>query len=152
MLERLSWKQTFSRLRADRSRLATLLATEQGQPSSATILHPSFVSVLLYRISNHFFRAGHRHVARFFWHFNVLLTGADISAPADIDEGLVILNPPGTAIMAKAGRNLTVMACAGLGSELGRQQDIGAGRGLPVLGDDVILEPHRSCEIFEDFA
>jgi serine O-acetyltransferase len=142
MLERLSWKQTFSRIRADRRRLGELLVSEQGHSSPPSILHPSFVCVLLYRISNHFFRAGHRHVARLFWHFNALLTGADVSAPADIDEGLVILSPPGTAITAKAGRNLTIMACAGLGSELGRQEDIGAGRGLPVLGNDVIMEPH----------
>lgn len=141
-VERLSWKQTFLRLRADHSRLVALLARQQDGPLTSAFLHPSFVCVILYRISNRFFRAGHRHVARFFWHLNVLLTGADIAAPADLGEGLVILNPPGTAIMGKAGRNLTVMACAGLGSEMGRLEDIGAGPGLPVVGDDVILEPH----------
>jgi len=142
MLERLSWKQTFSRLRADHSRLVALLARQQDRPAASAFFHPSFVCVLLYRISNHFFRAGHRHVARAFWHVNVLLTGADISAPVDLGEGLVILNPPGTAIMGKAGRNLTVMACAGLGSEMGRLEDVGGGPGLPVVGDDVIMEPH----------
>lgn len=141
-LERLSWKETFSRLRADRCRLAALLETQQGRPAGTLIFHPSFVCVFLYRISNHFFRAGHRWVARFFWHLNAILTGADISEPDDLGEGLVIISPPGTAIMGKAGRNLTVMPGAGLGGELGRWEDVGAGPGRPVVGDDVILEPH----------
>ena len=141
-LDRLTWKQTFSRLRADRRRLAELLTDLQGHRPAALTFHPSYICVFLYRIANHFFRAGHRFVARFFWHLNTLLTGADISAPADLGEGLVIVSPPGTAIMGSAGRNLTVMPCAGLGGEVGRREDIGAGPGLPLLGDDVILEPH----------
>lgn len=141
-LERLSWKETFSRLRADRRRLAALLDTRQDHPVGTLILHPSFVCVFLYRVSNHFFRAHHRWLARFFWHLNAILTGADISASNDLGEGLVIVSPPGTAIMGKAGRNLTIMPCAGLGGELGRWEDIGAGPSLPVVGNDVTLEPH----------
>jgi serine O-acetyltransferase len=106
------------------------------------LFHRSFICVLLYRISNHLFRNGWRHLARLFWHANTIVTGADISPPCDLGEGLVILSPPGTAIMARAGRNLTVMPLAGLGSELGRDDDIGAGPGLPMVGDDVVLEPH----------
>ena len=119
-----------------------LLEAQQGRLPGAVVFHPSFLCALLHRLSHHFFRAGHRYVARFFWHLNVLLTGADISEPCDLGEGLVIVSPPGVAIMGKAGRNLTVMPCAGLGGELGRREDVGAGPGLPVLGDDVVLEPH----------
>ena len=140
-LDRISWKETLSRLRADRARLRAMLADQQeGQPFMLSF-HPAFVCVFLHRISHYCFRRGHRHVARFFWHLNVALTGADISAPADIGEGLLVPSPAGAAITAKAGRNLTVMPLAGIGSELGRRQDIGAGPGLPVLGDDVVLEP-----------
>ncbi|HUU22889.1 MAG TPA: serine acetyltransferase [Phycisphaerae bacterium] len=139
--ERLTWSQTLSRLRADRRRLRALLAEQGGRRPVRLGLHPSFVCVLLYRISNHFSRAGHRYVARFFWHLNALLTGADISPPSDLGEGLVIVSPPGVTISTKAGRNLTVMPLAGIGSELGRRRDIGAGPGLPVLGDDVQLGP-----------
>jgi serine O-acetyltransferase len=133
--ERLTIRETLVRIRADRRRLGELL----GRP---LLFHRSLVCVVLYRISNHFFRAGRHHLARIVWHLNTFLTGADISPPADLGEGLVILSPPGTAIMARAGRNLTVMPLAGLGSELGRREDVGAGAGLPVLGDDVVLEPH----------
>jgi serine O-acetyltransferase len=140
--KRLSWKQTFARLLADHTRLIGLMAAREARPPATAFFHPSFICVFLYRISNHFFRAGHRHVARLFWHLNLLLTGADIGPPAELGEGLVIISPAGTAIAGAAGRNLTVMPCAGLGGEVGRWEDVGAGPGLPVLGNDVILEPH----------
>jgi serine O-acetyltransferase len=76
------------------------------------------------------------------WHLNTLLTGADISEPANLGEGLVIIGTAGTAIMGTAGRNLTVMPCSGMGGEVGRRENIGAGPGLPLLGDDVVLEAH----------
>lgn len=138
----LTLKQTFARLRADRERLSEFLVSFGSENSRRLLLHPSFLCVFFFRLANHFYRRGYRLTARFFWHLNVVLTGADISAPNDLGGGLLIVSPPGTAIMGKAGRNLTVMPCAGLGSELGRWEDIGAGPGLPVVGDDVVLEPH----------
>ena len=140
--ERLTWKQTFARIRADRKRLEQILDDGEGNTPPFLMFHPSFVCVFLYRISNHFFRGGHKYVARFFWQCNAFVTGADISPPAELGEGLVILSPPGTAIMAKVGRNFTLMPLSGLGSELGRREDIGAGPGLPVVGDDVVMEPY----------
>src|SRR5258708_8455685 len=140
--EPLRWNQTLALLRADHARIVLFLAARQDRPPSTAYLHPSFLCVLLYRISHHFFRAGHRHVARFFWQINLLVTGADISAPAELGQGLVILSPAGTVMMGTAGRNLTMMPCAGFGGEVGRREDVGAGPGLPVLGDEVFMEPH----------
>ncbi|MCG8428768.1 MAG: hypothetical protein MI754_15545 [Chromatiales bacterium] len=139
-MERFTWRQTFALIRKDKERLKELLS--YGQQKRSAALHPSFTCTLLYRISNHLYRADKRWLARIVWHFNLLLTGADISEPADIGEGFVVLNPPGVAIMGTAGKNLTVMACAGLGGELGRGEDIGAGSGLCLIGDDITLEPH----------
>jgi serine O-acetyltransferase len=138
----LPWSVTRARLRADRARLSGLLEAAQGAPPRFVSLHPSFVCVLLHRLSHHHFRAGRRHLARLFWHANVVITGADISPPADLGEGLVVMSPPGTAVSGKAGRNLTLMPLAGLGGEVGRRDDVGAGPGLPVLGDDVVMEPN----------
>ncbi|MGH7669592.1 MAG: hypothetical protein ACRENQ_08850 [Gemmatimonadaceae bacterium] len=82
-------------------------------------------------------------LARLVGQTNTFVTGADISSATDVGEGLVIVSPAGTALYGKAGRNLTVMPCAGFGGELaGRNDDIGGGPGFPVLGDDVVLEPH----------
>lgn len=136
----ITWGETRRRLRADRLRLRETLESQRGS-SSMLFLHPSWICVLIHRLSHYAFRRGHRFVARFLWHLNMVVTGADISEPCNLGEGLLILSPPGTAIMGWAGRNLTVMPLAGIGGELGRREDVGAGPGLPVLGDDVVLEP-----------
>jgi len=140
---RITWGETRDRLRADHARLVSVLNSAQPEfPRKRAYFHASFVCVVLYRVSHFFYRANHHLVARFFWHSNLLITGADISEPADIGSGLVIFTPAGVAIMGTAGKNLTVMPCAGLGAELGRHEDIGAGPGFCLIGDDVILEPH----------
>lgn len=135
--ERPSWKQTRLLLKADRRRLVELLSYQ-----GSVRFHPSYVCVVLYRISHHLYSNGHTLLARLFANLNEFATGADITPESELGEGLVILTPPGTAICGKAGRNLTVMPCSGMGGEIGRREDIGAGPGLPVLGDDIILEPH----------
>lgn len=138
--ERPDRKTMIALLKADRQRLRLLLADDKM--GWGIYFHPSFLCVALYRISHYLFQGGHTALARLVAHFNQLATGADIGPSAQLDEGLVILTPPGIAIFGKAGRNLTVMPCSGLGGEIGRSDDIGAGPGLPVVGDDVILEPH----------
>ncbi len=137
----LTWSETFAMLREDHRRLLPYIAAYPENTPTHAYTHPSFLCVLLYRVSANFFCRGHRYIARIFWHLNSALTGADISPPADLGPGLVVLNPAGVSIMGKAGRNLTVMPCSGLGGEVGRREDVGAGPGLPVLGDDVTLEP-----------
>lgn len=137
---RWTWQQTRTRVRADRDRLRQLSAP--ALDGAGVYLQPAFVCVLLHRLSHHCHRRGHRRLARLWWHLNTFLTGADISTPADLGPGLLIQHPMGVSISGCAGRNLTVMACSGLGSELGRREDVGAGPGLPVLGDDVWIEPH----------
>jgi serine O-acetyltransferase len=139
----LTWRETRLRLRADRERLRAVLA-DVGRPAGALWAHPSYWCVAMYRLANHFDRRGHNWLGRIFWHLNLVLTGADINPPADLGPGLVVLSPAGVAIMGTAGRNLTVMACAGLGGETGRHEDIGAGPGLALLGDDVVLGPHTA--------
>jgi serine O-acetyltransferase len=129
-------------LKADRHRLETVLANWQQSPKFSVYFHPSFLCVLFYRLSRHFFLQGHSLLARLIAQFNGLLTGADINPESDIDEGFVVLSPSGAAMYGKVGKNLTVMPCSGIGGELGRREDIGGGPGLPVLGDDVVLESH----------
>ena len=140
MHEPLTWQDTRGRLRADRARLRQLCApTLDGLD---LYLNASFQCVLLHRLSHHCHRNGWPRLGRLWWHLNTFVTGADISAVADLGPGLVIHSPMGVAIAGHAGRDLTVMACAGLGGEFGRREDVGAGPGLPMLGDEVWLEPH----------
>jgi serine O-acetyltransferase len=140
-VERLTWRETRSRIKADHARLIQLLSARE-HPMKTAYTHPSFICVFLYRIANHCFRGQHWLLARLFWQLNFLFTGADVSQLADLGPGLVILGPAGVAMMGKAGKNLTMMPISGIGGEVGREEDIGAGPGLPILGDDVIMEPH----------
>jgi serine O-acetyltransferase len=135
---RITWRETRARLREDLRRLQEVL----GERPPFIRFHPSYMCVFLHRVSHYFFSRGNRFIARFFWHLNFVMTGADISEPMDLGPGLVILNPAGTSVMGNAGKNLTLMPCSGLGGEVGRREDHGAGAGLPVVGDDVLLEPH----------
>jgi serine O-acetyltransferase len=129
-------------MRADHDRLASLLTCLENSPARWVWLHPSFLAVFLYRIASYLHRRGHTLLARMIWQFNMFLTGADINAAAELGAGLVVMNPAGTAIMGKIGRNFTAMPCSGVGGETGRREDIGAGPGLAVVGDDVVMEPH----------
>ncbi|MCA1971274.1 MAG: hypothetical protein LDL44_00400 [Caenispirillum sp.] len=125
-------------LRADRARLLALL----GEPEDRRqwlALHPSWQAVWLYRWSHYQFVHGRRLLARLLWHVNLLLTGADISPLADFGPGLVIRCPLCVVLLGKAGANLTVHGHGGIGGGLS-SEDIGAGPGLPVLGDDVTLQ------------
>jgi serine O-acetyltransferase len=108
----------------------------------ALSLHPSFLCVFLYRISNYLTRRGLALVARAVWQLNFLITGADISPGCNFGGGLLIVSPAGTSLMGSAGKNMTVMPCSGIGGEMGSDLDVGAGPGLPLLQDDVLLEPH----------
>ena len=137
-----SLKTTLAQLRRDRERLVTLLSKREDGVAVWGTFHPSFICVVLYRVSRYFHLKGHPLLARLAGHLNTFLTGADISPAADIAEGLVVMHPSGTGIYGKAGRNLTVMPCSGLGGEMGRHEDVGGGPGLPVVGDDVVLGPH----------
>ncbi len=136
----LTWRETRARLAADRKRLTALVADALGQTPRWIVLHPGYLCVMLYRVSHYLHGKRRRLLARFVWHLNTLLTAADISPPCRIGEGLVILHPAGIAVSGNAGRNLTIVGLTGLGSEFGRRDDVGAGPGLPVLGDDVVLE------------
>ncbi|MCB2001535.1 MAG: hypothetical protein KDH91_14760, partial [Rhodoferax sp.] len=127
------------RLRCDAARLRQLSEPAPGRV--ALVLHASFQCVLLHRLSHHCQRNGWPRLARLCWRMNLIITGADITPASDLGPGLFIQNPMGIAIAGRAGANLTVMAGSGLSRDLQRCDDVGAGPGFPVLGDDVWIEP-----------
>ena len=124
-------------LRADRNRLEEVYRA-RGLPANDARWSPSFRCVALFRLSRYLFVNGRRLAARFVWQINMMLTGADISPICDLGDGLVVIHPVATTLAGSAGRRLTVEGHGGLGGGLALD-DIGAGPGLPVLGDDVLL-------------
>lgn len=135
-----TWSDLRQTLRADRARLKQYFEDEVGREVRIGFLHQAMLCVRLHRYAHYFDSRGHRYIARFFWQLNCLLTGADISPPSELGPGLVIPSPAAVAISGKVGRNLTIKALSGIGAEVGRREDIGAGPGLPVIGDDVTIE------------
>lgn len=122
-------------LQADARRLreTALLA---GLPIGLVWASPSYLCVALHRIAHWLHVRGWRTTARLVWHFNLVSTGADISPNSSLGAGLVVLHPVAVTLYGDAGVDLTVEGWGGLGGGMD-PEDVGAGPGLPVLGDRV---------------
>lgn len=117
---------------------------ERGASATVSAL-PAWQAVRLHRYSRLCYVRGWRTLARALWQVNLWLTGADISPSSDLGEGLVILHPFGVTVTGSAGRNLTIEGLGGMGGGMSLL-DIGAGPGVPVLGDDVYIDRNaRVC-------
>ncbi len=138
-VEIISARETRARLADDRARLRDHFSARPELAASAIWLLPSYQAVWLHRWSHFFFQRGNRLVSRLLWHLNLLLTGADISPLSNIGGGFVLVYPVCTIVLGKAGRNLTLFGHGGFGGGMALA-DIGAGPGLPVLGDNVRLQ------------
>jgi serine O-acetyltransferase len=130
------WRKTGHRLKQDARRLRRYQRSKFGYAPVTWFLDPAWQCVLLHRLSHLMWHNGHRKLGRLFMQLNSLVTGADIQPGSDLGGGLLVPSPCGVNISAKAGDNLTALALAGIGGSV-RDADIGAGLGLPVLGDDV---------------
>lgn len=105
-------------------------------------LSPAWTCVWLFRASQEAFAAGRPRRAQLLWQLNMAWTGADMRPWSRVGPGLLVPYPACVSISAVAGRNLTVLAVAGLDP---RPEDVESARArtaLPRLGDDVTLEHH----------
>ena len=123
-------------LRADADRSRALQRSRFGYDPLTWWLDPGFVAVLLFRISHACHARGWGKAARAAMQLNSLLTGADFHPGARVGAGLLVPSPCATNLSCAAGRNLLLMPQAGIGGSLATT-DIGAGPGLPLLGDNV---------------
>ena len=124
--------------RATRTIAAAARAQVRAQIGAETPLwlHPGYVALRLHRLA-HARRQGGRHrSARLLRALGLFFTGADLDPAASIGRGAVILNPQAVSIAGTLGENCTIMAQASVGWALGPERP-----GLPVIGDDVVLEP-----------
>ncbi len=99
---------------------------------------PCVCSLLIYRISHYFFSHNYYLIARFFYTVNLILFGIDIAPSSRLGSHVYIPHPVGVIIVGNAGDHCTFFALAGIGGGL-EETDIGAGVGLPVLGDYVTI-------------
>jgi serine O-acetyltransferase len=134
----ISWAETRVRMKADREALAHTLDAVESKTLRIAFLNPSYQAIALHRVAHYFYQRKMRWVARFFWHLDLFLTGCDIPAISDIGAGAVILHPQGSVIVGKIGRNAFFFGQNGMGGGISAE-DIGAGSGLPMVGDDVVF-------------
>lgn len=99
---------------------------------------PSIVALTLYRFSHYFYVKRLRILAWLLWLFNQYLTGVEITPSTEIGESCYIGHPVGTIISGKLGKNVMMFGAPGIGGGMGRG-DVGAGEGLPVIGDNVVI-------------
>ena len=105
------------------------------------LLRRGYHAVWLYRLSRYAHEHDWRMAAWLLWLLNGLWTGADIPPSSRIAGGLFLPQPYGAVIAGAVGRNAAFGIHASIGGLLKEpDQDIGGGPGLPVLGDEVILE------------
>lgn len=133
----LSFRETRRLMRVDKARLLECCIS-RGLPVRSVGLSPSRVCVFLYRLSRYLYVRGRGVTARFVWQLNMFLTGADISPICDLGEGLLVVHPVAVTLVGSAGDRLTVEGLGGMGGGLA-MNDIGAGPGLPILGNDVTM-------------
>ena len=133
----ITFRETRARLRRDRERLLAHFAARPEDRPRPLWMHPSWQCVVLQRLSFYFASRGLRLIGRLFWHWNLLLTGADIAMVSDFGPGLIVLIPCGTTLICSAGRDLTLLGLVGVGGGTSRREDIGAGPGVPTIGDGV---------------
>lgn len=130
-------RETRLRLAVDRHRLVECLRI-RNLPVGRVGLSHSYLCVFLYRYSRLCFERGWTRLARLVWQLNMFLTGADLSPMSDLGEGLLIVHPIAVIVVGSAGKRLLVEGIGGCGGGLALD-DIGAGPGLPSMGDDVSL-------------
>lgn len=133
---------TRSRLAADRTRLRGWLRDHHQCEPVCLLFETRYLCVWLQRWAHWLHCRGHRGVARLVYHFNLVVTGADLPPSSDIGGGWLVTAPLAVTVCGKVGRNFTVGALSGLGGEMGSVEDIGGGPGLPVLGDNVSIGTH----------
>jgi len=102
------------------------------------LLLPCVSSLILYRFSHYFFQNKHYLIARFLYSLNIIIFGLDIAPSSSIGSHLYIPHPVGIIIIGKTGDSCTFFAQSGMGGGI-KEIDIGAGPGLPILGNNVTM-------------
>jgi serine O-acetyltransferase len=135
----MTFLQTFRNIKSDYIRMAQMQGIRLLPIRFLFVgMTPGIVALTLYRFSHYFYVKRVRFLAWLLWLLNQYITGADITPSTEIGESCYIGHPVGTMISGKLGKNVMMFAAPGIGGGMGRG-DVGAGEGLPVIGDNVVI-------------
>ncbi len=136
-----SLKDTWYRLNTDIELYAKYTRIEKLSHFKwlSCFLTPPIQVMFLYRLSHYFFARGCPKIARLFYTINIVIYGADIGLSSQIGGGCHIPHPVGVVIYGNLGNNIFISQSVGIGGGTQSTINIGAGAGLPVIGDNVYL-------------
>ncbi|MGA3007069.1 MAG: DapH/DapD/GlmU-related protein [Opitutaceae bacterium] len=92
---------------------------------------PSIQAIFLHRLGRYLYLRGWRIVSRLLFTLNIVIWGTDIPPMTRIGSGFYMPHTVGVTIFGVLGDRV--------GGGSGNESDIGAGPGLPVLGDGVLI-------------
>ncbi len=99
---------------------------------------PGSLAVIFYRLSRYLYLKGFEIPAQLLQLLNNAITSCDIDCRSSIGKGFVLYHSTGSVISAKIGENVCIAAQGIIGTD-GSDEDIGAGKGRPIIGDNVII-------------
>jgi len=105
------------------------------------LLLPSIMTLIIHRFTFYFYQNGYRVVARFFWTINYIVFSVDFIPFTELGAYCYLAHPVGCVIMGKIGSHATIFPGVLIGGGRG-DNDIGGGKGSPVIGDNVIIGGH----------
>ena len=135
--ERLSWSQTRALIRSDMDRLAHHLKRDSLAHRAYFALLPGFQALFWHRIARYFLLRGWAGAARLVALFAMYLTRAELPPTSSIGPSALIAHATGVYVFGQVGARVTIQGDGGFGGGFGTE-DIGAGPGYAVIGDDVV--------------
>jgi serine acetyltransferase len=136
--EILTWQQTRALIRSDFERLVTWYGGGSLAKRMFWFLLPNYQAVFLYRLYRYLYLRGWRNLARLLFLFSLYATDVEISPATSIGPSCLITHAFGVILFGKIGARLSVYGQAGTGGGI-NVNDIGAGPGYPIVGDDVVF-------------
>ncbi len=100
---------------------------------------PSIQAIFLHRLGRYLYLHGWRTTSRILFTLNIIIWGTDIPPMTRIGRSFYMPHTIGITIFGVLGDRCTCYAQAALGGGSGDDRDIGAGNGLPMLGDNVLV-------------
>jgi serine O-acetyltransferase len=135
----MTFRRTLYLIRSDFRRMAELMNMGKSPGRRVFLaLTPSIVGLTLYRLSHWCYVKRLRFLAWPLWMANTYLTGLDITPSSRIGESCFIGHPVGSVITGRLGDRVMMFGAVLIGGGLGHG-DVGAGDGLPSIGDDVVI-------------
>lgn len=134
----LTWSETRALVRSDLDRLVQHLRADSFSHRCYYALLPGFQALLWHRISRYLYLRGARNTARMLSLISMYLTSAEIPPTTSLGPSALVAHANGVYVYGRAGARLTLYGQGGFGGGFG-EEDIGAGPGYAMVGDDVTV-------------